>query len=132
MNMTEEERVEESLREEFNALGKNIKDAFTGVWESEERSRISSHIEAGLSEVGEAISRAGADIRESETGKQVRDEIDGVADRIRTGELRDKFERELVSILRSVNTELEKATEGLSRSETSDEDGKNEETVAGE
>jgi hypothetical protein len=132
MNMTEEERVEESLREEFNALGKNIKDAFTGVWESEERLRISSHIEAGLSEVGEAISRAGADIRESETGKQVRDEIDGVADRIRTGELRDKFERELVSILRSVNTELEKATEGLSRSETSDEDGKNEETVAGE
>jgi hypothetical protein len=132
MSMTEEKKVEESLREEFNALGKNIKNAFTGVWESEERTRISSHIEASLSEVGETISRAGADIRESETGKQVRDEIDGVAARIRTGELREKFERDLVSILRSVNTEIEKATEGLSKSETSDEDGSNEETVAGE
>lgn len=130
--MTEEERYEESLREEFNSLGKNIKDAFTGVWESEERKRISSQIEAGLSEVGEAISQAATDIRESETGKQVRADIDEAADRIRTGEMREKFERDLVSVLRSVNTELEKATEGLSKSETSDEDGNDEETVAGE
>lgn len=130
--MTEEEKYEESLREEFNALGKNIKDAFTGVWESEERIHISSQIEAGISEVGEAISQAGTDIRESETGKQIRADIDEAADRIRTGEMREKFERDLVSILRSVNTEIEKATEGLSKSETSDEDGNNEETVAGE
>ncbi len=130
--MTEEEKYEESLREEFNALGKNIKDAFTGVWESEERIHISSQIEAGISEVGEAISQAGTDIRESETGKQIRADIDEAADRIRTGEMREMFERDLVSILRSVNTEIEKATEGLSKSETSDEDGNNEETVAGE
>ena len=130
--MSDEEKLEESLRDEFDALGKNIKDAFTGVWESEDRKRISSQIEAGISEVGEAISQAGTDIRESETGKQMRDEINGVADRIRTGELREKFEQDLVSILRSVNTEIEKATEGLSKSEPSDEDGPNEETVAGE
>lgn len=130
--MSDEDKLEESLRDEFDALGKNIKEAFTGVWESEDRKRISSQIEAGISEVGEAISQAGTDIRESETGKQMRDEIDGVADRIRTGELREKFEQDLVSILRSVNTEIEKATEGLSKSEPSDEDGNNEETVAGE
>jgi hypothetical protein len=85
-----------------------------------------------MSEVGEAISQAGTDIRESETGKQIRADIDDAAERIRSGEMREKFERDLVSVLRSVNTEIEKATEGLSKSETSDEDGNNEETVAGE
>ena len=130
--MTEEEKYEESLREEFNALGKNIKDAFTGVWESEDRKRISSQIEAGISEVGEAISQAGTDIRESETGKQIRADIDDAAERIRSGEMRDKVERDLVSILRSVNTELEKATESVSKPESSDEEGNDEETVAGE
>ena len=130
--MTEEEKYEESLREEFNALGKNIKDAFTGVWESEDRKRISSQIEAGISEVGEAISQAGTDIRESETGKQIRADIDDAAERIRSGEMREKLERDLVSILRSVNTELEKATESVSKSESSDEEGNDDETVAGE
>ncbi len=130
--MAEEKKYEESLREEFNSLGKNIKDAFTGVWESEERMRISSHIEAGLSEVGEVIFQAGTDIRESETGKQVRADIDEAANRIRSGELRAKVERDLVSILRSVNKEIEKATEGHSKSETSEEDGDDEKTVAGE
>ena len=130
--MTEEEKYEESLREEFNALGKNIKDAFTGVWESEERQRISSQIETGISEVGEAISQAGTDVRESETGKQIRADIDDAAERIRSGEMREKLERDLVAILRSVNTELEKATESVSKSESSDEEGNDEETVAGE
>ena len=124
--MTEEEKLEESLRDEFATLGKNIRNAFTGVWESEERKRISSEIESGITEVGDAISQAAIDFRESESGQQVRADVERIADDIRTGEMREKFERDLVSILRSFNAELEKATENLTETSAEEKEGSDE------
>jgi DNA-binding transcriptional regulator GbsR (MarR family) len=111
-HMTDDQNVSESVRDEFQKLGRNIRDMFSEAWNSEDRKRISRDIEVGLTEVGETISRTAREVTESEGMQQVRDEMEDLGERIRSGEVARKLESDLVTILQAVNSEIERVSSG--------------------
>jgi len=105
--MTEEKKAKDDIGNEFEKLGENIRQAVHGVWESEERKRISKEIHNGLVEIGAAFTRFGDEIAESPGGQRVREEVDDLGERIQSGEVGQKINDELVSLLQTINQKLD-------------------------
>jgi hypothetical protein len=121
MMMTEEKQPKEEIRNEFEKLGENIRQAVHGAWESEERKRISKEIHDGLIELGAAFTRLGDEIVESPGVKRVREEVDDFGDRIQSGEVSKKINDELVGLLRTINQKLETQVKGKAEDATPSE-----------
>jgi hypothetical protein len=111
-DMNENPRPEEDLIEEFRRLGENLKGAVQSAWESEERKNLSKEIHSGLNAFAEEMEKAVNDMVESPTGQRVRDEIDDLSDRVRSGTLAAEVRDELLAILRKINVDLEQKVEG--------------------
>ena len=105
--MTEEKKSKDEIGNEFEKLGENIRQAVHGVWESEERKRISKEIHDGLIEIGAAFTRIGDEIAESPGVQRVREEVDDLGERIQSGEVGQKINDELVSLLQTINKKLD-------------------------
>lgn len=125
MIMTEEKKAKDEIRIEFEKLGENIRQAVHGAWESEERKRISKEIHDGLIEIGAAFTRLGDEIAESPAVQRVREEVDDFGERIQSGEVGQKINDELVSLLQTINqkldTHIKGETEDSAPSESIDE-----------
>lgn len=106
-----------SIREEFQNLGENLKMAFTSAWESEERQKLQGEIEAGMRDLGTAMNEMADDIRTSETGQKIRQEVDDFGERVRSGEVESKVRAEIHKALQALNTELGKLNEKFSPAE---------------
>ena len=119
--MTEEKQPKDEIRNEFEKLGENIRQAVHGAWESEERKRISKEIHDGLIELGAAFTRLGDEIVESPGVQRVREEVDDFGDRIQSGEVSKKINDELVSLLRTINQKLETQVNGKAEDATPSE-----------
>jgi len=119
--MTEEKQPKDEIRNEFEKLGENIRQAVHGAWESEERKRISKEIHDGLIELGAAFTRLGDEIVESPGVQRVREEVDDFGDRIQSGEVSKKINDELVSLLRTINQKLETQVKGKAEDATPSE-----------
>ena len=116
--MTEENRKDSGeLRDEFKTLGDNFKAMFTSAWESEERKKLQSELEAGMKELGNALNDLAADFRASEAGETLRREANDFSERVRSGEVETKAREEILKALRALNTELEKAAEKFNKPE---------------
>ena len=113
--MTEEKKSKDEIGNEFEKLGENIRQAVQGVWESEERKRIGQDIHDGLVEIGAAFTRLGDEITESPGVQRVREEVDDFSERIQTGEVAQKINDDLVSLLQTINQKLE--THGTAQTE---------------
>ncbi len=119
--MTEEKQPKDEIRNEFEKLGENIRQAVHGAWESEERKRISKEIHDGLIELGAAFTRLGDEIVESPGVQRVREEVDDFGDRIQSGEVGKKINDEMVSLLRTINQKLETQVKGKAEDATPSE-----------
>lgn len=117
--MSEQEN-ESSLEQEFESLGKNIRNALQGAWGSEERKRLSEEIQKGLNEVGTALEKVAGDLQRNETVQQVSSEIDEIADQVTSGQLAAKLKAETVEVLQSLNQELEGWIQRWTAAEESD------------
>ncbi len=106
--MTEQQEPKPTLKEEFDNLGENIREALHGAWGSEERKHLSEEIERGLSEIGDALSKVADDLQHNETVKKVSAEVDDFADRVQSGEFAEKLRSETVGALHALNEKLEK------------------------
>jgi transposase len=104
--MAEDPMAKDPLREEFDKLGGNLRSVIQGAWESEERKRASNEVQSGLSQVGDAIAQAAKDLSEDPTAQKLRQEVDEIAERVRTGELAEKVRVELIDVLQQVNERL--------------------------
>ena len=105
--MTEEKKSKDDIGNEFEKLGENIRQAVHGAWESEERKRISKEINDGLVEIGAAFTRLGDEIAENPGVQRVREEVDDLGERIQSGEVGQKINDELVSLLQTINKKLD-------------------------
>jgi hypothetical protein len=112
--MSEEPKSKSSLEQEFDALGKNIREALEGAWGSEERKRLSEEIQRGLNEIGSSLGKVADDLQQNETVQKVSAEVDEFADQIRSGEVADKLRSGTLEVLQSLNRELEGWIEGWS------------------
>jgi hypothetical protein len=107
--MNENNNPEGNLKDEFQAFGENLKNAFTSAWQSEERAKVQQEIEAGINEIGNALNEFVTSFRMSETGQKIVQEVDDFSERLHSGEVQAKAEEGLLKTLRMVNEQLGKA-----------------------
>lgn len=108
--MTEQSPKETPIRDEFEALGKTIQEALNAVWDSDQRKNIQTKVESGLREIGDALDNLVTDIQTSEKGQRLREDVEDMGERIRSGEVADKAREGLLNTLQKLNAELMKAT----------------------
>jgi len=108
--MSETNPQESNLSDEIRNLGKNLSSFFQSAWASSERQRVQKEIEASLTEVGNALNKAANEFAQSETGKQLKADLDDLHKRVENNEFQINAQNELLSALRKVNAELEKAS----------------------
>jgi hypothetical protein len=101
-----------SIADEFVELGRNIKQALQSVWTSEERRRLQSEIESGLSEASRALKQAADEFSKSQAAQNFKTEADDFQRRVQNGELEAKIRSELLAALHIANEELKKAFSG--------------------
>jgi len=119
--MTDQEQPESSITEEFRILGKNLVDAVHAAWDSPERKRLQGEIERGLSEFQNSVSEEIEHLSESPTAQRMKSDVREAADRVRSSEVEKSIRQELITALKSINTELEKVSSRWSASETNSE-----------
>ena len=110
-----------NMRDEFKALGDNLKDVLNAMWESEERKRFQEELEAGMRELGTAMESLADDVRRSEAGQKLREGVDDFSERVRSGEVENKAREEIVKALKMLNEELLKVSEKFTKPGDSDE-----------
>ena len=130
--MNETSDTHGDLASEFRRLGKNLKETLQAAWDSEERRRLEKEIEAGLTEAAAALRGAAKDLSASPAGQHLRDELQDLGQRVRTGELETKVRQDVLRGLQAINAELERAAvawrsehtaAGTSESGTSTDEG---------
>lgn len=111
--MESDNRQQKSVENEFERLGENLRQAVEAAWQSEERKRISEDLQAGIEEFGETLNRTANEFIESPTGKRMRAEVDDFSRRVQEGEVADKVESELLSVLDRLNKKLEEVISSM-------------------
>lgn len=104
----------DELAAEFENLGKNLKEAFRKLWESEGRKSLQKDLEAGLSRIGESIDQAVEELKESPTGQRLKSKAEDLQERLQKGEVGETFRSDVVKVLRKINEELEKIASQVS------------------
>lgn len=106
--MTENKPGEESLREEFETLGRNLVDALRTAWEAPESRRAREEVVTGLNDLGTTLKREAENLAAHPVAQKVQKNVGEVTDKLRTPEMQEKVRKELIGALQVVNTELQK------------------------
>ena len=114
--MNDEKQSKSSLTEEFRELGKNLMNALQAAWDSPERKKLGDEIEQGIQELGSSFKNEINNLSDSPTGQKIKTEVDDINERIRSGEVEAKLRSEFIDALHTVNDELVKLSEKLSKS----------------
>jgi hypothetical protein len=97
------------LADELRKLGNNIKTILATLWESEERKKVQREVETGLNSFGSSLNQAANDFQKSDAGQRLKDDIDQISEQIRRGEIEARVRTNILSALKVVNEELQKA-----------------------
>ena len=106
--MSETEKREDVLADEFRNLGKNLTEVMRTAWESPERKNMQAEIETGLDELGKSLNQEVSSFRQSPTGQRLKTDMEDLNQRIRSGEVTSKARDELLAALKRANEELQK------------------------
>lgn len=101
----------EDIGEQLNELGKNLREALRTAWESDERRKLQLDIEEGLTNLRDSLNQAANDFSNSQTGQTLKSDMKDLHDRWQTGEVGSKVRSEIADALRTVNLELQKASQ---------------------
>jgi hypothetical protein len=104
--MDDESREPGDLAGELRTLGKNLRDLFRSAWDSEDRKRLQEEIEGGVADLTDSLRSAAKDFSQSETGRQLQEDVRDLGERVRSGEVESKVRQDLTEVLRRVNEEL--------------------------
>jgi hypothetical protein len=119
--MESDSRQSKSVDNEFERLGENLRKAVEEAWESEERKRISEDLQAGIEEFAETLNRTAKEFVDSPTGQKMRSEVEDFSRRVQEGEVADRVESELLTVLNRLNQKLEEVIANMA-SERADVD----------
>lgn len=95
---------------ELQELGRNLANILKDAWDSEERRRLQEEIRAGMSDLSSTVDKAVSEFHASPTGQRMKEDIRDFRERVRAGEVDQKIRNEILTALKRVNEELEKAT----------------------
>jgi vacuolar-type H+-ATPase subunit E/Vma4 len=107
----EKQTQNDTIGEQLNELGRNLRQVLQSAWESEERRKLQQEIEVGLANLGESLSEAARDFSNSPAGKSLKEDVKDIQERWQSGEMQSKVQNDVMDALRKVNTELQKATQ---------------------
>ncbi len=110
-NPNENKPPTEDIGEQLKELGKNLREALRAAWEGEERRKLQQEIEVGLANLRDSLSEAAQDFSNSPTGQNLREDMNDLRNRWQSGEMGRKVQSEVAEALRTVNSELKKATQ---------------------
>jgi hypothetical protein len=110
-NPNETKPQNEDIGEQLNELGKNLRDALRTAWESDERRKLQQEIETGLKNLRDSLNEAANDFANSQTGQNLKADVQDLHQRWQTGEVGTKVRSEIAEALRTVNRELQKASQ---------------------
>lgn len=99
-----------NVADELRALGENLLAALREAWSSPEKRKLQEEIETGLVDLGSSLKKAASEFETSPTGQRMKAEMEDFGERVRSGEVESKLRSELLQVLKTVNTELEKVT----------------------
>jgi hypothetical protein len=112
--MNQDTRPTGEISDELRALGENLRTVFQAAWDSDDRRRLQQEIETGIGELAESLSKAAREFSGSETGKQMKDDVRDLGERLQSGEVETKVREDLTAILRKLNEELGRAASSWS------------------
>jgi signal recognition particle GTPase len=110
-NPNENKSPNEDIGEQLNELGKNLSEALRTAWESDERRKLQQDIEVGLTNLRDSLSQAAKDFSNTQTGQNLKEDVKDLHERWQTGEVGSKVRSEIAEALRTVNKELQKASQ---------------------
>jgi len=108
--MTNSTPPESDLVAEIRQLGERLSGLLRTAWANPERQKLQQEIESGLAEMTASLKQAAADLQQGETGQRVKADLTDLRERLERGEVETKLRAELLQALRTINTELERAT----------------------
>lgn len=108
---------EESLRQEFEALGKNLIGALHSAWEAPESKRLREEMASSLSDLANTLKREAEYLASHPATQQVKSEVEQIGEKIKAPEAQGMVRRELLGVLRTVNSELQKVIDHWSAPE---------------
>jgi flagellar biosynthesis/type III secretory pathway chaperone len=109
-NPNDNKSSSDTISDQLNQLGKNLRDALQNAWESDERRKLQQEIEEGMASLGATLSQAAKDFSSTPTGKTISEDMKDLQQRWKNGEVSSKVHTDVVDALRRVNEELQKAT----------------------
>ena len=109
-NPDDKKSTSDTISDQLNELGKNLRDALQTAWSSDERRKLQQDIEEGMASLGASLSQAAKDFSNTPTGKTITEDMKDLQERWRSGEVSSKVHTEVVDTLRRVNEELQKAS----------------------
>lgn len=101
------------LRHEFRELGKNLKELVQTAWTHDERRRIQSEIEEGLTELQSSLESMVAEFRASPAGEKIQAQTKQLSEAAQAGETELRIKEEFSGALRAMNSELQQAIKSL-------------------
>ena len=108
---------EESLRQEFETLGKNLIGALRSAWEAPESKRLRDEMTSGLSDLGSTLKREADYLASHPATQQMKNDVGQLGDKIKAPEAQAAVRRELLSALQAVNSELQKVIDRWTQAE---------------
>jgi len=109
--MSDESHEPGDLASELRNLGENLRGLFASAWDSEDRKRLQQEIEAGVNDLTNSLRSAASDFAESEAGRQLKEDVQDLGERVRSGEVEAKVRQDLTQVLRKINQELGRAAQ---------------------
>jgi gas vesicle protein len=119
--MNDQPPNEESLRQEFEALGKNLIDALRSAWEAPESKRLRDEMTTGLNDLGSSLKREAEYLASHPATQQMKNDVEHLGEKIRAPEAQAKVRNELIGALQTVNAELQKVIDHWKEAENTGE-----------
>jgi hypothetical protein len=120
-SMTDMPPNDESLRQEFEALGKNLIDALRSAWEAPESKRLRDEMTTGLNDLGSNLKREAENLANHPATQQMKNDVEHMGEKIRAPEAQARVRSELIGALQTVNAELQKVIDRWKAAENTGE-----------
>ena len=115
--MPTDEKRDDNLQAELNALGENLQRVIRNVWESDERKQLQADVEQGLEGTLRHLRQELKEFQESETADRLKADLGSVERELRSGETASRVRQEILDVLQRLNAELGQATRPTSEAD---------------
>jgi soluble cytochrome b562 len=115
--MSEEQKKDSAILDEFEALGQQLSAAVKTLWESEDSRKLRQELREGFVELGRQLDSTIKSAQESEAAKEFGEQVKDTVDKARQSDLAGKLEQGIVSGLQGLTDEVSKFVASLQEKE---------------